>query len=126
MWKAISLRITDIVPLQMPNNIEDTDLVFFCSKCLALDIREEQNILFCPHCYKRKNPATIDVTTWDRWVELHEQKYGHPLVERKTVYDDLHEAFEEEAIETINAVDAINNQLTVRDKLNLNLDRLKE
>lgn len=110
----------------MANNIEDSNLVFFCVKCLSIDIRVEDNIQYCPHCYKRKNPSTIDVTTWERWEELYEEKYGHPLVERKTVYDDLQDTFNEEAIETINAVDAINNQLTVRDKINLNLDRLKE
>lgn len=110
----------------MSNNIEDSGLIFFCSKCLALDIREEQNILFCPHCYKRKNPATIDITTFERWEELYEQKYGHPLVERKTLYDDITEAFEEDAIETITEIDAITNQMVVRQKINLNLDRLKE
>lgn len=126
MWKAISSKITDIAPIKMPNNIEDSGLVFFCSKCLSIDIRKEEDILFCPHCYKRKNPATIDITTWERWEELYEQKYGHPLVERKTVYDDLQETFQEDAIETITEIDAITNQMVVRQKINLNLDRLKE
>lgn len=126
MWKGTSSRIIDTVPLQMPSNIEDSNLVFFCTKCFSLDIREEQNILFCPHCYKRKNPSTVDFTSWERWEELYEQKYGHPLVERKTLYDDITEAFEEDAIETITEIDAITNQMVVRQKINLNLDRLKE
>lgn len=110
----------------MIEHSNESEIIAYCSKCFAIDIRVEGNIEYCPHCYKRKNPATIDITTWERWEELYEQKYGHPLVERKTVYDDLQETFQEDAIETINAVDAINNQLTVREKINLNLDRLKE
>lgn len=110
----------------MPNNIEDTDLVFYCIKCLALDIRTDNGITYCPHCYTRKTPKTIDITTFDRWEELYHEKYGHPLVERKTPYDDITEAFEEDAIETMTELDAINNNLVVRDKMNLNIDRLRE
>ena len=110
----------------MPNNIEDTDFVFYCTRCLSIDVRTEDNITFCPHCFTRKNPSTIDITTWKRWEELYEQKYGHQLVEKKTPYDDIREVFDEEAEETITEIDAITNQMIVREKINLNLDRLKE
>lgn len=68
----------------------------------------------------------MDFTTWDRWEELYMEKYGHTLIEKKSIYDDIHDAFEEDAVETLTVSDAIDNNLIVREKLNLNLNRLKE
>ena len=110
----------------MIEHSNESEIIAYCTRCLAIDIRVEDNIEYCPHCFRRKNPSTIDFTTWDRWEELYMEKYGHPLVEKKTIYDDLHEAFEDEATETISVSDAIDNNMVVRDNINLNLDRLKE
>jgi len=104
----------------------ESEFIAYCTRCLAIDIRVEGNLEYCPHCFKRKNPSTIDFTTWERWEELYEQKYGHQLVEKKTPYDDISEVFYEEAEETITEIDAISKQMIVREKINLNLDRLKE
>lgn len=108
----------------MRSNGEE-DLVFYCTRCLAIDVRTEDGITYCPHCFKRKNPSTIDITTFDRWEELYMEKYGHPLVERKSIYDDITEAFNEDAEEVMTNFDAIDNGLVVREKINLNLERLK-
>lgn len=104
----------------------ESEIIAYCSRCLALDIRVEGNLEYCPHCFKRKNPSTVDFTTLDRWEELYMEKYGHPLVEKTSIYDDLKDTYDEEAIETMSVSDAIDNQLIVRDKMNLNLNKLKE
>lgn len=110
----------------MSNSIDDSELVFYCHKCLAIDVRTEGKITYCPHCFSRRIPSTIDVTTWERWEELYEEKYGHPLVQRKSIYDDLKDTYDEDATESLTATEAIENQMIVRQKINLNIDKLKE
>lgn len=110
----------------MIEHSKESDIIAYCTRCLALDIRVEGNLEFCPHCFKRKNPSTVDFTTWDRWEELYVAKYGHPLIEKKSIYDDIKDAYDEEAIETMSVSDAIDNNFIVRDKMNLNLNKLKE
>lgn len=110
----------------MANNIDETDFVFYCTRCLSIDVRTEDGITYCPHCFTRKNPSTIDITNWSRWEELHIEKYGHPLVQYTSIYDDVHDTFAEDAVETISEYDAANNNLIIREKMNLNLDRLRE
>lgn len=110
----------------MIEHSNESNHIAYCSRCLAIDIRVEGNLEFCPHCFKRKNPSTVDFTTWDRWEELYMEKYGHPLVERKTIYDDLKETYDEDATETMTNWDAMENGLVVKQKINLNLDKLKE
>ena len=110
----------------MIEHSNESQFIAYCTRCLALDIRVEGNLEYCPHCFKRKNPSTVDFTSFERWEELYIEKYGHPLIERKSIYDDIHDAFEEDAVETLTVSDAIDNQLIVREKLNLNLNKLKE
>lgn len=117
--------IIGIAPTGMIECNDDTDYVAYCSRCLALDIRVDGNLHYCPHCFRRKNPSTIDFTTFERWEELYIQKYGHPLVQKRSIYDDIKDTYEDDAEQILTAYEAIENGLVVREKINLNIEKLK-
>lgn len=88
------------------------EIYWYCSKCISLDIRNDKNgIPYCHSC--GADVYTVDSTTFDRWNELYIMKYGHPMVERKTVYDDIAECFKEDGYEVLTEEEALNNAMCV-------------
>lgn len=97
--------------------IDEDNIYFYCVKCLSLDIRQNsKGCLYCHHC--GADAFKIDVTDFDRWNELYIAKYGHPQIERKTVYDDLAEAYSESAYDVMTADEALANDLIVGNFVN--------
>lgn len=97
------------------------DKVWYCTKCLSLDIRSENDgkRLYCHHC--GADAFSIDFCDFGRWEELYEQRYGKKLLEKRGIYDDLKETYEEDAYETMTASEAISDGCIVRDVINLKI-----
>jgi hypothetical protein len=54
-------------------DIEDKteDLYYYCTKCLSLDIKEDEDICYCDKC----GCTSISSCTFDEWVEMKDKKY---------------------------------------------------
>ena len=102
------------------NNIDDSEIYFYCSRCLSLAVvQDKRGVLTCQHC--GAGPKHIDFCDFDRWDELYRKKYGHPLIEKKGVYDDLDEVYEEETPTEMTFSEALSNGMIVRDVINLKI-----
>lgn len=100
---------------------EDESVVFYCSRCLSLAVvTDKRGVLTCSHC--GAGPKHIDFCDFDRWDELYRKKYGHPLIEKKGVYDDLSEVYDEETPTEMTFSEALTNGMIVRDKINIRWD----
>ena len=98
----------------------DEENVYYCTKCFSLDIRtDSKKCMYCHSC--GADVYKIDITSFDRWQELYTEKYGKPLIQRESVYDDLEEAYQSEATETITTEEALTNGMLVGDYINRNL-----
>ena len=96
----------------------DEDLVWYCTKCMSLNIKDKEtkNGVTVPYCAScGADVYHIDVTSFDRWEELYTSKYGHKQIEFKTIYDDLTESYQEDAEEILSEHEAIENGLCVGD-----------
>lgn len=99
----------------------EEEQVWYCSRCLSLAIvTDKRGVLTCSHC--GAGPKHIDFCSFNRWDELYRKKYGHPLVEKKGVYDDLDEVYEEETPTEMTFSEALTNGMIVRDKINIRWD----
>lgn len=103
----------------------DEDFVWYCTKCMSLNIKDKEtkNGVTVPYCAScGADVHKIDVTSFDRWEELYEEKYGHQLVEKRGMYDDLQEVYDEETPAEITFSEALTNGMIVRDVINIKWD----
>lgn len=101
--------------------METDDQVWYCSRCLSLAVvQDKRGVLTCKDC--GAGPKHIDFCSFDRWDELYRKKYGRPLVEKKGVYDDLKEVYEEETPAEMTFSEALTNGMIVRDVINIKWD----
>jgi len=101
----------------MAYNIDESDFVYYCTKCYSLDIRTDNKK--CMHCHScGADIYNIDITSFHRWEELYQDKYGRKLVEKTSVYDDLNEVLADEGEVIMTADEALSNQMNVGDVIN--------
>ena len=105
----------------MNSNDYENEPLFYCTKCLSLAVMQDGKRLWCGHC--GASAEHLDVTSIERWEELYQERHGQPFLQATpTPYDDIAEAYEEDAVTTITANDAINAGLIVRDCINLRIN----
>lgn len=66
----------------MKNSTYDDDPVFYCKRCLSLNIQQlpvADNMDYCAEC-SSADVGQTDIYTWKR---LYREKYGHDFVEKK-------------------------------------------
>lgn len=96
---------------------EDEEPVYYCTKCLSLDIRtDSKKCMYCNSC--GADVYKIDVTNFERWEELYEDKYGRKQIEFTSIYDDIDELIAEEGEVVMTAEEALTNQMNVGDIIN--------
>lgn len=82
--------------------------VCYCTKCLSLRIKRKQYILYCDSC--GADAFHLDSTSIFRWQQLCEARGKSHLIAKKTsVYDDIDEVFQEQAVERITEAECIEN-----------------
>lgn len=103
-----------------PKTNNDEDFVWYCTRCLSLHIldRETDNVKvpYCGHC--GADVYKIDCTSFDRWEQLYTAKYGHKQIEFTSIYDDLEDAYNEEAEQLITDHEALENGMNVGNWIN--------
>ena len=100
--------------------MDNEEQVWYCSRCLSLAVvTDKRGVLTCNHC--GAGPKHIDFCSFDRWEQLYQKKYGHKLVEKKGVYDDLDEVYTEETPAEMTFSEALSNGMIVRDVINLKI-----
>lgn len=101
----------------MKSRDEDLDVVFYCTKCYSLDIRtDKKGCMYCHHC--GADVYNIDATTLDVWDNLYQERYGGPLLEKKSIYDDLSDAYQDDASVIMTPDEALSNGMLVSDVIN--------
>lgn len=99
---------------------EDNNIYYYCTKCFSIDIRvNKKGVIYCHHC--GADAAKLDVTTFDVWDKLYQERYGGPLVKKKSVYDDLSDAYKEESPDIMTTEEALSNGMNVGEFCNRNL-----
>lgn len=104
---------TQTQPMKTNN---DEDFVWYCTKCMSLNIKDKEtkNGVTVPYCAScGADVYKIDCTSFDRWEQLYTAKYGHKQIEFSSIYDDLDEAYNEEAEQLITDHEALDNGLNV-------------
>lgn len=68
----------------MPKQVYDEDPVFYCKRCLSLNIKEMP--LVKDQCYCGKC-GTVDIGTIDikEWEKLYEKRYGQPHLKKREI-----------------------------------------
>jgi hypothetical protein len=62
----------------------DDDPVFYCKRCLSLNIRPMpvvDNQDYCADC----SSADVGQTDIETWKKMYEEKYGHPYVQKRVL-----------------------------------------
>lgn len=62
----------------------DEDPVFYCKRCLSLNIRQMpilNNKEYCADC----DSADIGQTDIETWNKMYEEKYGHPYIQKRVL-----------------------------------------
>lgn len=98
------------------NNIDESEFLWYCTKCMSLNIKDKEtkNGVTVPYCAScGADVYHIDVTSFERWEELYTAKYGHKQIEFTSIYDDLMDAYNEEAEQLITDHEALDNGLNV-------------
>lgn len=72
--------------------------------------------MYCHHC--GADVYHIDTTTLDIWDNLYQERYGGPLLEKKSIYDDLVDVYEDDASVIITPDEALSNGMLVSDVIN--------
>lgn len=106
--------------------------VCYCTKCMSLKIKRKEGkeyILYCANC--GADAFNLDSTNIYRWQELCEERGKSHLIAKKTsVYDDIDEVFQEQAVEKISEAECIENGVAagvrVTDYLYRNLHNLEK
>ena len=82
--------------------------VCYCTKCLSLRIKRKEHILYCDSC--GADAFHLDSTSIFRWQQLCEERGKSHLIAKKTsVFDDIDEVFQEQAVEQITEAECIEN-----------------
>ena len=103
------------------NNDEELDLVWYCTKCKSLNIKDKEtkNGVTVPYCAScGADVYHIDVTSFERWEQLYTTKYGRKQIEFSSIYDDLEDAYNEEAEQIITDHEALENGMNVGNWIN--------
>lgn len=96
---------------------ENSDPIWYCSRCLSLAVvQDKRGVLTCGHC--GAGPKHIDFCDYDRWEQLYQIRYGRKQVEKRGIYDDLKEAYDEETPTELTFSEALSNGLCVMDVIN--------
>lgn len=98
--------------------------IFYCSRCWSSNILRGKKIqntdchdLYCGEC--GAGPKHIDVTLHSKWVKLYKEKTGtEPYRPEPSIYDDLSETYEEDAIDILTSDEALSNGMNVGDYVN--------
>ena len=100
----------------------DDEPVFYCTKCLSLNVMNgKKGVLYCGCC--GAGPKYLDVTHIHKYMALYRKRTGHsPLEEPVGKYDDLKEVYDEEATIEITPTEALTQGLKVRDVINKRWD----
>lgn len=105
------------------SSVYDEEPVFYCTRCHSLMVIHDGTgkHIHCGKCGAKADK--IDVTSIERWTDMYIAKFGkHPLCDERSPYDDLAEAYNEDATEELTASEAIANNLIVRDCINLRIN----
>ena len=102
----------------------DDEVIFYCTRCWSPNIKRGKKIpntdctdLSCGDC--GAGPKHLDVTTYERWCEIYQEKKGcHPYEPEPSIYDDLESIYNEEAIDIMTADEALSNGMNVGDYIN--------
>lgn len=102
----------------------DDEVIFYCTRCWSNNIKRGKKIpntdcfdLYCGDC--NAGPKHLDVTTYERWCEIYQEKKGHhPYEPEPSIYDDLEVIYNEEAIDIMTADEALSNGMNVGDYIN--------
>lgn len=107
-------------------NQYDEEPVMYCTRCLSLAVMEDKkHRLFCLKCGAQAD--RIDVCDIFKWEQLYKRVFGHSHIPQKyDVYSDLSESYQEDATEVMTESEAMDCNLTVRDVMNLNINKLHE
>lgn len=85
---------------KMSKDIDDTNIFFYCTRCMSLHIISENDgkDLYCASCgRKHSHPKYIDITTLDKWTKLYIARTGHhPLAQDPNPYEDWKTVYDEE------------------------------
>lgn len=96
----------------MQRDIEELEKVWYCTRCLSLDIRDdEKNTMYCHSC--GADIHKIDICNYTRWEELYKTKYGHAQITQTSIYDDLTESYEEDTPSILTEDEALCNRMNV-------------
>lgn len=66
----------------MARNEYDEEPVYYCKRCLSLNIRQMPILNhqdYCGEC----GSAEVGYVDIEEWNRLYEEKYGHPYIDRK-------------------------------------------
>lgn len=99
----------------------DEELVWYCTKCMSLNIKDKEtkNGVTVPYCAScGADIHKIDCTSFDRWEDLYQEKYGKKLIESTSIYDDLDEVYDEQVEEILTEHEALENGMNVGEWIN--------
>lgn len=107
----------------------DDEVIFYCTRCWSNNIKRGKKIqntdctdLYCGDC--GAGPKHLDVTTYERWCEIYQEKKGcHPYEPEPSIYDDLEAIYNEDAIDIMTADEALSNGMNVGDVINRRLEK---